>query len=44
MAYVSTPGLHEEFAQPDAAEPAALHFQEDHAPVSLVTFTIFVPA
>ena len=31
MAYVSTPGLHEEFAQPNAAEPAALHFQEELA-------------
>ena len=29
MAYVSTPGLHEEFAQPEAAEPAALGFQEE---------------
>ena len=31
MAYVSTPGLHEEFAQPNAAAPAALHFQEELA-------------
>ena len=31
MAYVSTPGLHEEFAQPEAAEPAALGFQEELA-------------
>ena len=31
MAYVSTPGLHGEFAQPDAAEPAALGFQEELA-------------